>query len=311
MDDPIHVPVLLDEVVAWLQPKPQGRYVDCTVGHGGTALRILELSKPVGWFIGIDQDPKALVFAKQLLKPYLSRAQFFCENFQYLKSIMMTAWMNNADGIFMDLGVSSSQLSDSSRGFSFQQDGPLDMCMNPGKGPTAEEIINSFPEAKLADIIFEYGEERYSRRIAKGIANARKHSPLLTTFQLSEVVQRSVPPAYRRGRLHPATRTFQAIRIAVNNELEVLTTAIQDAPELLAPGGRLCVISFHSLEDRLVKHRFRELSKDPNRGFSVLTKKPCVPTLEERKRNPRSRSAKLRVLERSKESEEPLGLKAR
>lgn len=297
MDDSLHIPVLLDEVLVWLKPRPDGCYVDCTLGQGGIAQRILEQTTPGGMFIGIDQDPRAISRALVLLKPYLARAQFYCKNFQHIASVMEAAGMNQADGILFDLGISSAQLADPSRGFSFQNDGPLDMRMSPSQEITAERLLYSLSESELARIIYDFGEERFSRRIAKAIIKAKEEFKLQTTFELSSVIQQAVPHSYRHGRLHPATRTFQALRIAVNNELNILPQALQDAAEVLAPGGRLCVISFHSLEDRLVKHTFRTLAEESRRRFLILTKKPCTPTLEERQRNRRSRSAKLRVLE--------------
>jgi len=297
-----HVPVLVDEVVFWLQPKPHGCYVDCTLGPGGTSARILQASGPDGRLIAIDQDPHAIELARDTLKPYIANVSFHCGNFRDLQSILDSAGVSQVDGILFDLGISSVQLADANRGFSFQQDGPLDMRMNPSFPQTAGELVNTLPETELANVIFEFGEERLSRRIARGIVRKRTSSPLRTTSELASVVQQSVPPAYRYGRLHPATRTFQALRIAVNNELAVIAPALIDAVDRLAPGGRMCAISFHSLEDRLVKYTFRTLSQESGQHVKVLTKKPCVATVEERKRNPRARSAKLRVLEKTQDT---------
>ncbi len=284
--------------MTWLRPRKQGCYVDCTIGMGGTAEQILKVSAPDGLLIGIDRDPQAIAQARTRLHPYKSRTQLFCENFQCVKSVMNIANGKRADGILFDLGVSSAQLNQPERGLSFQQDGPLDMRMNPTHGQTAEDLVNTLPETQLARIIHELGEERYSRRIARAIVRVRRQSPLRTTLDLSRVIRESVPRSYRSGRLHPATRTFQAFRMAVNDELGSLKTGLDEALDVLAPGGRLCVIAFHSLEDRMVKQTFRRLAHEAPDQWTILTKKPVSPSLQERRANPRSRSAKLRVLER-------------
>ena len=285
--------------MAWLRPQSQGSYVDCTVGLGGTAERILRESAPDGKLIGIDRDPQAIAHAQTRLQTYGSRVSLFCENFQRVKSVMSLANRERADGLLFDLGVSSAQLDRAERGLSFQQDGPLDMRMNPTQGQTAEDLVNTLSEMQLANIIHTLGEERYARRIARAIVRVRRQSPLRSTTDLSRVIQQSVPRVYRFGRLHPATRTFQALRMAVNDELDSLQTGLDEAVDVLAPGGRLCVISFHSLEDRLVKQAFRGLAHDAPEQWAVLTKKPVSPSLEERRANPRARSAKLRVIERT------------
>jgi 16S rRNA (cytosine1402-N4)-methyltransferase len=215
-----------------------------------------------------------------------------------LKQHLAASGFGQVDGILFDLGVSSPQLEESARGFSFQGDGPLDMRMDQSMSGTAADLINLWPEAKLADAIFQFGEERFSRRIARAIVRARERHPLATTKELVSVIEGAVPANYRHGRLHCATRTFQAVRIAVNQELDCLEPALRDAVDVLSPGGRLCVISFHSLEDRIVKHTFRALSGKDDPALVVLTKKPQVPTREESDRNPRSRSAKLRAAQR-------------
>ena len=284
--------------MAWLRPQSPGCYVDCTVGLGGTAERILRDSAPDGPFIGIDRDPQAIAHAQTRLQAYGSRVSLFCENFQRVKSVLNLANTERADGILFDLGVSSAQLDRPERGLSFQQDGPLDMRMNPTCGRTAEDLVNTLPETQLANIIHEFGEERYSRRIARAIVRVRRQSPLRSTLDLSRVIRESVPRSYRSGRLHPATRTFQALRMAVNDELGSLKTGLEEAIDVLAPGGRLCVISFHSLEDRVVKQTFRRLAHEAPDQWAILTKKPVSPSLQERRANPRARSAKLRVLER-------------
>lgn len=215
-----------------------------------------------------------------------------------LKQQLVRNGFASVDGVLFDLGVSSPQLDDPMRGFSFQSDGPLDMRMDQSTPVTAADLVNRWREAELADAIYQFGEERYSRRIARGIVRARERQALATTKELVEVVKRSVPASYRHGRLHCATRTFQALRIAVNQELDHLESALRDAAGVLAPGGRLCAISFHSLEDRIVKRTFRSLAGEASSPWTVLTKKPQLPTQEEVDRNPRARSAKLRVLER-------------
>ncbi len=264
---------------------------------GGTAEQILKVGAPDGILIGIDRDPQAIAHAQTRLQAHESRIRLFCENFQRVKSVMNIANREHADGILFDLGVSSAQLDQPERGLSFQQDGPLDMRMNPTCGPTAGDLVNTLPETQLARIIHEFGEERYSRRIARAIVRVRRQSPLRSTLDLSRVIRESVPRSYRSGRLHPATRTFQAFRMAVNDELGSLQTGLDEAIDVLAPGGRLCVISFHSLEDRVVKQTFRRLAHEAPDQWTILTKKPVSPSLQERRVNPRARSAKLRVLE--------------
>ncbi len=289
--------------MAWLRPRTRGWYLDCTVGLGGTAERVLQCSGPDGVLIGIDHDPMAVTHAHARLYAYRSRVRLMCENFRHVKTVMRMANRELVDGILFDLGVSSWQLDQPERGFSFQQDGPLDMRMNPTCGQPAETLVNTLPETHLATIIHTLGEERYARRIARAIVRTRSHIPLRTTMDLSRVVQQAVPRSYRYGRLHPATRTFQAFRLAVNGELDALKVALNDVTDFLAPGGRLCVIAFHSLEDRVVKHTFRHVAQEASDQWTILTKKPVVPAREERMANPRARSAKLRVIERKPERE--------
>lgn len=284
--------------MSWLQPKPGGYYVDGTLGAGGMALRILEQSQPDGLVIGIDRDPEAIAMARECFKESLHRVRLFHGNFSHLASFVTSAGGTRVDGIVFDLGVSSAQLDRAERGFSFLADGPLDMRMDPTSGQTAAELLTRLTETELVKLLREYGEERYARRIARAVTWTRQQEPIQTTSQLSAVIRKAVPPPYRHGRLHYATRTFQAIRIAVNQELDVLERALYDAAGLLIPGGRLCVISFHSLEDRIVKHTFRALSHGPDPMLTTLTRKPCTPSDTERKNNPRARSAKLRVAER-------------
>ncbi|MDE3224174.1 MAG: 16S rRNA (cytosine(1402)-N(4))-methyltransferase RsmH [Nitrospirota bacterium] len=294
----LHIPVLAEEVVRGLGCRPGGRYVDCTVGYGGHAALILDRSAPDGVLIGMDQDEAALRAAGERLRPYAGRMRLVRGNFQELKQQLRALGVAEVDGVMFDLGVSSAQLDEPTRGFSFLADGPLDMRMDLRASLTAATLVNELPEQELADVIYRYGEERYSRRIARAIVRARAVQPLARTLELADVIRGSVPPPYRHGRIHCATRTFQALRIAVNRELDVLEGALKDAVEVLAPGGRLCVISFHSLEDRIVKQTFRSLSRGDAPCLSLLTKKPLVASEDERAANPRARSAKLRIAER-------------
>ena len=299
--EPEHVPVLLEEVLFWLHPKAGGRYVDCTLGTGQTALSILRRSDSPSYLLGIDRDPKALEMSRRTLADYNAVVHLRQGNFSCLKQMAVSEGLTKVDGILFDLGVSSPQLTTPERGFSFSGNGPLDMRMDQTQGQTAAEFLCAISESELVRILREYGEERYARRIARAIVQYRRNQALQSTGQLATIVQQSVPPFYRYGRLHCATRTFQAIRIALNQELEGLPSALQDAVDLLTPGGRICVISFHSLEDRIVKQTFRALAAKPAPVLSILTKKPLTPTAHERQMNPRSRSAKLRVSERLEE----------
>lgn len=293
-----HVPVLVREVLSWLACRPGGRYLDCTVGQGGLALSILDLTGPDGSVIGIDQDEEAIAAARNRLEPYAGRARLIRGNFRELKQHLRSVGLSEVDGIVFDLGVSSAQLDRPDRGFSFLADGPLDMRMDRRGDRTAAELLSQLGETELADLLYQFGEERYSRRIARAVVRARARHPLQTTFDLVSVIRDAVPAFYRHGRLHYATRTFQALRIAVNHELDVLAGSLRDAADVLAPGGRLSVISFHSLEDRIAKQTFRALSHGQEPCLATLTKKPCVPSEQERRENPRARSAKLRVAER-------------
>ncbi len=285
-------------MAAWLVRKPGGTYLDCTIGQGGHAGLILERSGPGCVLIGIDRDPAAIAATGARLARFASRMRLVRGNFSALKQHLRSVSVSEVDGVIFDLGVSSAQLDRSERGMSFLADGPLDMRMDPSGGRTAAELVNRLPERELADLIYRYGEERYSRRIARAIVQARTSHPLRTTVDLVSAIKSAVPAAYRHGRIHCATRTFQALRITVNQELDVIEGALRDAAAVLAPGGRLCVISFHSLEDRIVKQTFRALSRGPEACVKVLTKKPQVPSEEECRENPRARSAKLRVAER-------------
>jgi len=304
-----HQSVLLNEVVTALQPKPHGRYLDGTLGGGGHAAAILEASSPDGTLIGCDRDPEALAAAGERLGRFAGRFETHHCDF---KEADQWAAPGSLDGIVLDLGVSSHQLDTPGRGFSFQKDGPLDMRMDPsGTAPTAADLVNGLPAEALADLFWKWGEERQSRRIARAIAEERRQRPFTTTGQLADFIERICP---RRGApTHPATRCFQALRIATNGELTSVEEGLERAFPLLAPGGRLAVISFHSLEDRLVKDFMRRESRDYDFDGPVdhphlrrprsprgreLFRKGLVASETELGANPRARSARLRVLER-------------
>lgn len=294
----LHVPVLAEEICHWLEPKPGGVYVDCTVGIGGTSLKILEKSGENAHIICLDRDPEALAHAEKNLAYYGDFVKIYNGNYSHIVEFVHQAGFEKVDGVIFDLGVSSLQLDEPERGFSFSSDGPLDMRMNQAQGPSAADLVNCLSEKELADLFFVCGEERYSRRIARAIVQSRKTFALDTTQALVAVIKGAVPQAYRRGRIHCATRTFQALRIRVNQELDLLQPALQDAVSLLREGGRLCVVAFHSLEDRVVKHTFRALAKSEPPSITVLTKRPVIADEEEIQQNPRARSAKLRVVQR-------------
>jgi 16S rRNA (cytosine1402-N4)-methyltransferase len=293
-----HISVMSEEVLFWLVREDSRTYLDCTVGYSGHAEKILEASGPDSRLIGLDRDAAAIAASQKRLARFGDRALLLQGHFMDLKQHLTDSGIGQIDGVLFDLGVSSPQLEEPARGFSFQVDGPLDMRMDQSMSGTAADLVNRWPEAQLADAIFQFGEERFSRRIARAIVRARERHPLATTKELVSVIEGAVPANYRHGRLHCATRTFQAIRIAVNQELDSLDPALRDAADVLSPGGRLCVISFHSLEDRIVKHTLRALSGKDDPALVVLTKKPQIPSREESDRNPRSRSAKLRAAQR-------------
>lgn len=298
MEETVHIPVMSEEVLLWLIRDDSRTYLDCTVGYGGHAEKILEASDSNSRLIGFDRDEGAIAASREKLARFGGRVLLFHGHFVDLKQHITLSGISQVDGILFDLGVSSPQLDEPARGFSFQWDGPLDMRMDRSMSGTAADLVNRWPETQLADTIFQFGEERFSRRIARAIVRARQRYPLATTKELVSVIEGAVPANYRHGRLHCATRTFQALRIAVNQELDCLEPALRDAVDVLSPGGRLCVISFHSLEDRIVKHTLRMLSSTDDPALMVLTKKPQIPSKEESDRNPRSRSAKLRAAQR-------------
>lgn len=289
---------MVREVVSWLIHGNVSSICDGTLGHGGHAEALLTSMAEPGVLVGLDRDAEALAVCRERLSRFGERVILIKGLFVDLRQHLERVGIPRTDGVLLDLGVSSRQLDDPKRGFSFQSDGPLDMRMDQSSGRTAADLVNTLPEAELADLIFQYGEERFSRRIARGIVHARTQRPLQTTQELVAVIKGAVPSAYRNGRIHCATRTFQALRIAVNQEIETLEPALLSAVDVLRPGGRLAVISFHSLEDRIVKHTFRALSQGPDARLAVLTKKPQIPAEEECRANPRARSAKLRVAER-------------
>jgi 16S rRNA (cytosine1402-N4)-methyltransferase len=308
MSVPVHVPVLLDEVVAGLQPRPGGYFIDCTVGLGGHAAAILERISPSGKLLGIDADPDAIKISKDRLSDYGQAVTLVNDNFVNLEAICKEYLFHPVDGILFDLGVSSLQLDTAERGFSFHFDAPLDMRFNPEQGLTASDIVNRFSEQELAKLIERYGEERHSRRIARYIAQNR---PITTTAELAQLVQQALVASSRRSKIHPATRTFMALRIAVNNELQNLELALKQTLNLLRPGGRLTVISYHSLEDRIAKQfmRYAASSCVCPQGtvicrcghvptLRIISRKVIKPTSLEIESNPRSRSARLRIAER-------------
>ena len=301
-----HKPVLYQEIIHALQPRSGGRYVDGTLGAGGHARGILEACAPDGHLLGLDVDPQALAIARETLAPYDGRIHLAQASHTTLNEQLASLEWDGIDGIVLDLGASSMQFDNPGRGFSFMQDGPLDMRFGINAAMSADEIVNTYDERELADIIFKYGEDRDARKIARAIVGSR---PLHTTGELVAVIEKVSP---RRGdRVHPATQTFQALRIAVNDELAAVEKTLPQAVASLNTGGRCAVISFHSLEDRIVKDYFREQSKDlvnppyeriyeeeRKAVVNLVNRKPILPTEEEIKDNPRARSAKLRVVEK-------------
>jgi 16S rRNA (cytosine1402-N4)-methyltransferase len=294
MAAPVHEPVLVSETVMLLAPQRGGLFVDCTVGLGGHSRALLDAG--ASRVLALDRDPDALRIARDVLAVYADRVELVHADFRDFERVLDTRQIPGIDGALADLGVSSMQLDAEGRGFSFRRDEPLDMRMDRSRGRTAADVIADATEEDLANLIFRYGEERYSRRIARAIVASRRTSPVERTGQLAQIVRSAIP---RRGyqRIDPATRTFQALRIFVNRELDGLDRFFGDAARRLLAGARLVVISFHSLEDRIVKHAFRALERG-EAALRVLTKRPIEPGEEELMRNPRARSAKLRAIER-------------
>jgi len=288
-----HIPVMVEEVMTFLRCEPSRTYVDATLGGGGHASEILKRSTPDGVVIGIEWDEDALAEARNVLMPFGDRVKIFRENFIHLPDFMKA---ESVDGILLDLGLSSIQVEKEERGFSFKGEGPLDMRMDQRVDQTAADLINRLSLEELEYILFHYGEESWAKKIAKAIVQGREREPIRTTQTLRKVVYRAIPRRFHSRRIDPATKTFQALRIRVNDELENLRKILETGWKILKKGGRMCIISFHSLEDRMVKETFRTLEKEGE--MRILTKKPVPSSEEERRRNPRSRSAKLRCAER-------------
>ena len=309
--DRAHVPVLVTEVVEWIHGKDGGIYVDATIGSGGHAVALLQTYPGIALLVGIDQDAQAVASAKKNLAAFHKRATVVHGNFTNIKTILGTLHIAHIDGIIFDLGVSSMQLSDPLRGFSFMAEGPLDMRMDQNSAVQAQDLINTLSAAELEEILRTYGEERWARRIARAIQQQRSTQPISTTTELSRIISEAIPARYRPPSIHPATRTFQALRIAVNDELKNLRHTLDETLDLLNGGGRMGVISFHSLEDRIVKQKFQQWQKGctcsprapqcicgNEKKVNILTRKPIIPSRDEVQVNPRSRSAKLRVAEK-------------
>ena len=305
-----HISVLLNECIEGLSIKENGIYVDGTLGGAGHSAEIVK-RLTTGRLIGIDQDTNAINAAEKRLEEYKDKVTLVHDNFSNIKAVFSQLGIEKADGFLLDIGVSSHQLDEAERGFSYMHDAPLDMRMNRDNSFSAYNVVNEYSEDELSEIIYKYGEERWSKRIAQFIVAERSKKPIETTFELVDVIKKAVPKGARKDGPHPAKRTFQAIRIEVNGELEILERTIDDMTELLNPGGRLCIITFHSLEDRIVKNAFRK-QENPctcppefpvcvcgkKKRANVITRKPILPSDEELEFNHRSRSAKLRILER-------------
>lgn len=306
-----HKSVMLTETVDNLRVKPEGIYVDGTLGGGGHALEVCRRLSATGRFIGIDQDEAAIAAASERLNPFKDKVSIVRSNYCNMVAELKKLGIDSVDGIVLDLGVSSYQLDEGKRGFSYREDALLDMRMDQRQEKTASDIVNTYSEMELFKIIRDYGEDKFAKNIAKHIVMERQRKPIRTTFELTEVIKRAIPAKVRAGGGHPSKKTFQAIRIELNRELEVLRQSLDGMIDLLRDGGRICIITFHSLEDRIVKNIFKE-NEDPcicppsfplcvcgriSKG-KVITRKPILPTREEEEENPRSKSAKLRVFER-------------
>jgi 16S rRNA (cytosine1402-N4)-methyltransferase len=307
-----HTSVLLSETIDNLSIKPRGVYVDGTLGGGGHAYHICERLSSEGRLIGIDQDAAAIEAASKRLASFQNQVTIVRNNYESMPVVLRNLGIDKVDGILLDLGVSSYQLDTGERGFSYREDAPLDMRMDQRQTRTARDIVNTYSEMELYRVIRDYGEDKFAKNIAKHIVMERSEHPIETTFELVEVIKHAIPAKVRAKGGHPAKQTFQAIRIELNRELEVLSNVLENMVELLNPGGRICIITFHSLEDRIVKNAFRKLENPctcpPNfpvcvcgavsKG-QVVTRKPILPSAEECERNSRSKSAKLRVFERT------------
>jgi 16S rRNA (cytosine1402-N4)-methyltransferase len=308
-----HIPAMVNEVIQHLNVRPGKIYVDCTMGGAGHSRAIIDRMMPGGFLVGIDQDKDAINNAKKVLSAYASEIALFHDNFVNIKSVLAQLNIHKVDGILADLGISLHQLAQSGRGFTFQKDEPLDMRMDSNSVLTAGAIVNTADEKELAGIFFRYGEERWSRRIASNIVKERKVKAIKSSFELVRIVSDSIPKKFisKPQRIHPATRVFMALRIAVNHELERLESFLDATADILNPGGRLCILSFHSLEDRIVKHWIKALARGctcppifpqcicrSEKKLRFLTKKPVRPTEQEVELNPMARSTRLRAAER-------------
>jgi len=307
-----HIPVMTKEVIHYLDCNPGKIYADCTLGGSGHAMAICEKIKPNGILIGIDQDKDAIANAKNVLKPYLSNIRLFHGNFVHLSDFLSESGISKVDGILLDLGLSLHQIDSSGRGFSFKREEPLDMRMDAESDIKAEDLINGLDENELEKLITNYGEERWARNIARNIVKKRELTDIKTSAQLAQIICDSIPKKIQsRQKIHPATRVFMALRIAVNRELEMLSLFMENVSELLNPDGRLCVLTFHSLEDRIIKRKIKEMEKEcvcppgfpkcvcnKTRLFRILNKKALRPGKEEIIANPMARSTKLRAAER-------------
>ncbi|WP_027414487.1 16S rRNA (cytosine(1402)-N(4))-methyltransferase RsmH [Aneurinibacillus terranovensis] len=306
-----HITVLHQEAVDGLAIKPEGIYVDCTLGGAGHSSLIASKLTGGGRLISIDQDEVALEAAKEKLAPYMNVVTLVKSNFRHIKQVLENLHIVKVNGVLFDLGVSSPQLDEAERGFSYNADARLDMRMDQEQPLSAYEVINEWPEEKIANVIFTYGEEKFSRRIARQIVKQRESEPIQTTGELVDVIKKAIPAAARRTGPHPAKRTFQAIRIAVNDELNAFQEALEDSIALLAPGGRVSVITFHSLEDRICKQTYQDYSRGctcppdfpkcvcgNQPMIKIITRKPMMPGENELAENPRARSAKLRIAEK-------------
>ncbi|SDK40238.1 16S rRNA (cytosine(1402)-N(4))-methyltransferase RsmH [Natronincola ferrireducens] len=307
-----HTSVLLEECIENLNIKEDGIYVDGTLGGGGHSKEIAKSLGKKGLLIGIDQDTNAINAATKRLQEYTCNIKLIHNNFRNLEEVLQNLQVNKIDGILMDLGVSSHQLDEAERGFSYMQDAALDMRMDASNPLTAKDVVNQYSQEELARIMWQYGEEKWAKRIAEFIVNHRRQEEIKTTYELVDIIKRAIPKGARREGAHPAKRTFQAIRIEVNQELDIIEETIKIATNYLNEGGRICIITFHSLEDRIVKNTYRELN-DPctcppqfpicqcgnKKQLKIITRKPIIPTKEELEKNPRSRSAKLRVAEKA------------
>ncbi len=294
-----HIPVLLNETIDALEIKDKAVVFDGTLGGGGHAIEIAKRHPAISLYMGCDLDQDAIARVENKFTDIDVPHKFFNTNFRDVKKLVVGSGLMHIDSAMFDLGISSFQLEEAGRGFSFMRDEPLQMTMKKGDSKdmlTAEDIVNTLDAEQIANILFNYGDERYSRRIARAIVEARKANPITTSVELAKIIEEAVPKGWKKKGIHPATKSFQAIRIAVNDELESIEMGVKDAFDILSIGGRVAVISFHSLEDRIIKHLFQNLAKE-GRG-KIIFKKPLPPSKDEIKNNPRSRSAKLRVIEK-------------